>query len=83
MEFEKTEITSESIKETPFTMIFKENKVFLVMGNYMLTENPFNNKKECLEYVKKKPYMLIFTVAQILTNKLIEQNEFNKNKKND
>ena len=62
-----TLIKYETVENTPFTLVEKENKVLITIGNQICDPNVFKNKTEAKKYINKKPWMLIATTSLILT----------------
>ena len=65
-----TLIKYEEVKNTPFTLVEKENKVFIIIGNQVCDPNVFKNKTEAKKYISKKPWMLIATTSLILAQNI-------------
>lgn len=53
------------IKNTPFTAIKEENKWFITMGKYRLT-NQLKSLEECKKAIKKDPWTIIMQVCLIM-----------------
>lgn len=71
----------EAVKNTPFTLVIKENNVQIVCGEYLVTRKVFKNKEEAIKYVNCKPWELIINAACIAFNHLTKlQNETEQNK---
>ena len=68
-----TLIKYEEVKGTPFTLIEKDNKVLITIGNLVCDPNVFKNKREAKKHINKKPWLLIATTAMILAEKILEQ----------
>ena len=62
-----TLISYEAVEDTPFTLVEKENKVLITIGNQVCDPNAFENKTEAKKYINKKPWMLIATTSLILS----------------
>ena len=62
-----TLIKYEEVENTPFTLIERENKVLITIGNQICDPNEFENKTEAKKYINKKPWMLIATTGLILS----------------
>ena len=62
-----TLIKYEAVENTPFTLVEKENKVLITIGNQVCDPNVFENKTEAKKYINKKPWMLIATTSLILS----------------
>ena len=60
-------IKYEEVENTPFTLVEKENKVLITIGNQVCDPNVFENKTEAKKYISKKPWMLIATTSLILS----------------
>lgn len=76
METTETLITREQIEGTPFTLIHQENKWFLVMGDYRVTE-PTLHKQDTLDKLDSEKWMLI-THISVRVNEIMNNNN-NKN----
>ena len=63
-----TLIKYEEVENTPFTLVEKENKVLITIGNQVCDPNIFENKTEAKKYINKKPWMLIATTSLILSH---------------
>ena len=58
-----------------------EEKGFIVtMGNMMASKKTFETQEEAEEYIKSKPYDLIFTLAVAATKAALTENEEGGNK---
>ena len=62
-----TLISYEEVKNTPFTLVERENEVLITIGNQICDSNVFANKTEAKKYINKKPWMLIATTSLILS----------------
>ena len=49
-----TLIKYEAVENTPFTLVEKENKVLITIGNQICDPNVFENKTEAKKYINKK-----------------------------
>ena len=65
-----TLISYESVENTPFTLVQRENEVLITIGNQVCDQNVFINKTEAKKYISKKPWMLIATTSLILSQNL-------------
>lgn len=69
-------IKYESVNDTPFTLVTKENKkTIITIGNQQCSPLEFDSKEEAKKYINKKTWMLITTTAMILAEKIIEQKQ--------
>jgi thioredoxin-related protein len=66
------------VKNTPFTIIKQDNKVYGVMGQYRLTED-LKSVKKAKEEMKKITWDRLMQVVTILFDKAEEIKEFNRN----
>lgn len=64
-----TLIDYKEIEGTPFTMVRKEDKYFLIMGDYRMTE-PTNTEEETMEKIEKEKWLLIFHIAATVIEKM-------------
>ena len=62
-----TLISYEAVEDTPFTLVERENKVLITIGNQVCDQNVFENKTEAKKYISKKPWILIATTSLILS----------------
>ena len=65
-----TLISYEEVKNTPFTIVERENEVLITIGNQVCDPNVFENKTEAKKYISKKPWMLIATTSLILSQNI-------------
>ena len=47
-------ISYEEVKNTPFTLVERENEVLITIGNQICDPNVFENKTEAKKYINKK-----------------------------
>ena len=71
----QSSIEYKKVDGTPFTMMIEQEKVTLLLGNQICTEQPFKNEKECQRYVNKKPYDLIILLTTSLINHFKNENK--------
>lgn len=57
-----------------FTIAENENKFYVLVQNYVVSEKTFDKLKDAERYINSKPWELIINVTS-LTQKLIKQNE--------
>ena len=64
---------TEQIKGTPFTIIYneKENKFYLVIGNYAIFQN--ENVEECRKAVQDKSWELLFNFCTMISEQTFKQ----------
>ena len=70
---DKENLNFKQIKNTPFTIVSEDEKVFAVMGRYRLTEN-YNNAEECEKAVTEITWNRLIQVISIM----IKEQEFIK-----
>lgn len=58
----------EIIENTPFALVVQENMWRIVLGNMIATPYEFVSKKAAEEYVKEKPWELLWTMAIWVVN---------------
>lgn len=64
----KTLIDYEEIKGTPFTLVHKDEKYFIAMGDYRLTE-PDKTREAALDRLEDEQWMIITLVITICIEK--------------
>lgn len=57
-----------------FTIAENENKFYVLVQNYVVSEKTFDKLKDAERYIKSKPWELIINVTS-LTQKLVQQHE--------
>lgn len=50
----------------------KEGKINIIVGNYRVSQKKFDSFEQAEEYIGTKPYELIFTTCNVMTNTIIE-----------
>lgn len=75
---EKQLLEQYPIKDTPFTAVKFEDKWFLTMGKYRLTEK-LNSKKECEEAAKDASWIRIMQIIKIVIQEHEAEKELIKN----
>lgn len=64
---DKENLNFKQIKNTPFTIVSEDDKVFAVMGKYRLTEN-YNNAEDCEKAVTEISWNRLIQVISIMIN---------------
>ena len=64
---DKENLNFKQIKNTPFTIVSEDEKVFAVMGKYRLTEN-YNSAEECEKAVTEITWNRLVQVMSIMIN---------------
>ena len=64
---DKENLNFKQIKNTPFTIVREDDKVFAVMGKYRLTEN-YNNAEDCEKAVTEISWNRLIQVISIMIN---------------
>lgn len=64
---DKQNLNFKQIKNTPFTIVSEDEKVFAVMGKYRLTEN-YNSAEECEKAVTEITWNRLIQVISIMIN---------------
>ena len=66
-------IKYEQVKNTPFTLIRKDDEVMITIGNQICSPIVFKSEKEARKHINQKKWMLIATTAMILAERIVEQ----------
>ena len=64
-----TSIKYEAVKNTPFTLIRKDDEVMITIGNQICSPIVFKSEKEARKHINQKKWLLIATTAMILAEK--------------
>lgn len=59
----------------------EQGKVNILVGNYKVCRKTFDTFKQADEYIASKPYELIFTTCNILTNTIIKNEKIKETAK--
>lgn len=70
----KNQKTISTHKRGIFTIAEKDDKFYILVQNYVVSEKTFDTLKQADNYIKSKPWELIINVTS-LTQKIIKQNE--------
>lgn len=69
---EKKAFTIDKIKDTPFSIIEKDNECFIVCGK-IKAEKKFKNYEEAKKYIKTKPWELIALLTEVMYNYMYKE----------
>lgn len=80
-------VKRENVKGSPFSIIQTENKTFIALGMYKVSQDELSYK-ECKEAIEKKDWSLILNVARLIAmdeikidQKMQQQQAYINNKK--
>lgn len=73
-------VKRERVEGTPFTIVQMENKTFIALGMYRISNEDLTYK-DCKEAIKNKDWGLILNVARLIAMDEINVNEETKQKK--
>lgn len=74
MSINTKDIVFHEIEDSPFTAVKRKNKAWIiVMGDALATRKKFKTKEDAENYVKGKPWELIFVGSNIFNEKMQER----------
>ena len=61
-------IKVEEIEDTPFKFVInsEKNEKVITMGKYVIASGDFKDKKDCLKYLKKNMFNIMWKVALVI-----------------
>ncbi len=70
----ETKVKIRPCKNTPFSIAKKDNKIYILIGNNVMSSKTFKSFKEAERYIYLKPYEIITNLVVLIYQHLKQEN---------